>query len=122
MKMTATYIKLQDAYVSESNKLGTWELVGYVAPGASTASQNSPSTTNFIYYGSISAATDISSGTDVTNAWVAKNKPALNDCGAESGNWTIEIKGNSNGNSVSYVADVTAACEQLTPSFKKIGK
>ena len=117
-----TYVKLQDAYVSEANKLGTWELVGYVAPGASTASQNSPSTTNFTYYVSISEATDISSGTDVTNAWVAKNKPALNDCGAGNGNWTIEIKGNSNGNSVSYEADVTAACEQLTPSFKKIGK
>ena len=32
-----TYLKLQDAYVSESNKIGNWTLIGYVAPGASSA-------------------------------------------------------------------------------------
>jgi len=115
-----TYIKLQDAYVSESNKLGTWTLIGYVAPGASSASDNSPSTTNFTYYGSVADATDISSGTDEADAWVAANIPALNDCAAGTGKWSIEIKGNANGNSVSYDADTN--CEQLTPSFKKIGK
>ncbi len=117
-----TYIKLQDAYVSESNTLGTWQLIGYVAPGASTASQASPSTTNFTYYGSISAATSISSGTSAGDAWVAKNNVALNDCSANNGKWNIDISGNDNGNSVSYSADVASACEQLTPSFKKIGK
>ncbi|MBQ3840852.1 MAG: type II secretion system protein, partial [Fibrobacter sp.] len=30
-----TYVKLQDAYFSEKNKFGGWELIGYVAPGGS---------------------------------------------------------------------------------------
>jgi len=115
-----TYIKLQDAYVSESNSLGTWELVGYVAPGASTASDASPKTTNFVYYGSITAATEISSGTSKADAWVAANRVALNDCAANSGKWDIKIDANANGNSVSYTASTN--CDQLTPSFEKIGK
>ncbi|PWJ35397.1 type IV pilin protein [Fibrobacter succinogenes] len=115
-----TYVKLQDAYVSESNALGTWELVGYVAPGASSAGQTSPATTNFTYYGSLTAATEISSGTSVTDAWVAKNNVALNECTANNGKWDIAIAGNSNGNSVKYTA--TTNCDQLTPTFEKIGQ
>ena len=115
-----TYVKLQDAYVSESNSLGTWQLIGYVAPGASTASQSSPQTTNFTYYGSITAATEISSGVSANNAWVASNRVALNDCAVGAGNWHIDITTNSNGNSVSYAA--ATACTQLTPTFDKIGK
>ena len=38
-----TYVKLQQAYFSESNKAGGWQLIGYMAPG-----ENS-STTNFSY-------------------------------------------------------------------------
>ena len=117
-----TYIKLQDAYVSESNSLGTWTLIGYVAPGASSASDNSPKTTNFTYYGSISTATEISSGTSENDAWVAVNRVALNDCSANGGKWNVNIAGNSNGNSVSYTAQVSTACKQLTPSFEKIGQ
>ena len=117
-----TYIKLQDAYVSESNRLGTWTLVGYVAPGASSASDNSPNTTNFTYYGSIADAVDISAETSEEDAWVAVNKVALNDCGANTGKWNVNISGNSNGNSVSYAAEVATECEQLTPTFTKIGK
>ena len=116
-----TYIKLQDAYVSESNTLGTWELVGYVAPGASSAGQTSPSTTNFTYYGAgITSATSIDADTDVSGAWNADNRVALNDCAIGAGNWKVAIKGNANGNSVSYEASTD--CDQLTPSFEKIGK
>ena len=56
----------------------------------------------------------------MNDAWVAKNKPALNDCAANTGKWDIAIKANSNGNSVSYTASTN--CPQLTPSFDKIGK
>lgn len=116
-----TYIKLQDAYVSESNQLGTWELVGYVAPGASSAGQTSPQTTNFTYYGTgIESATSIDASTSVESAWRADNRVALNDCAIGAGEWNIAINGNSNGNSVRYTA--TTACNQLTPSFEKIGQ
>ena len=116
-----TYIKLQDAYVSESNSLGSWTLIGYVAPGASSATQTSPQTTNFTYSGpGVSSATSINASTDVDNAWKADNRVALNDCAIGAGHWKVEIKGNANGNSVSYEA--TTDCDQLTPSFEKIGK
>ena len=115
-----TYIKLQDAYVSESNKIGNWTLIGYVAPGASSASDASPFTTNFTYYGSGTFSDGVTDIADMNDAWVAKNKPALNDCAANTGKWDIAIKANSNGNSVSYTASTN--CPQLTPSFDKIGK
>ena len=107
-----TYIKLQDAYVSESNKVGSWKLIGYVAPGAKSASQ-SGKTTNFEYVAGNpdvdGAAADISDYSSATKVWGAAN-------------WTVSIVGNSNGNSVSYTAAVTGNCEQLTPTFDKIGK
>jgi prepilin-type N-terminal cleavage/methylation domain-containing protein len=115
-----TYLKLQDAYVSESNKIGNWTLIGYVAPGASSASDASPSTTNFQYYGSGMFASGVADIDDMDDAWVAKNIPALNDCAADAGKWHIDIKANTNGNSVSY--DAQTNCAQLTPSFTKIGK
>ncbi len=120
MKMTATYVKLQDAYVSESNKIGNWTLIGYVAPGASSASDESPSTTNFQYYGSGTFTDGIAAIADMNDAWVAVNIPALNDCAANNGKWHVDIKANSNGNSVRY--DAATNCAQLTPSFTKIGK
>jgi prepilin-type N-terminal cleavage/methylation domain-containing protein len=115
-----TYIKLQDAYVSESNTLGTWTLIGYVAPGASSAAQESPSTTNFVYSGAIASATSIDASTTAPNAWKANNRVALNDCAIDAGNWHVDIAANTNGNSVRYTAQT--ACDQLTPSFSKIGK
>ena len=40
------YVKLQDAYASEANKVGSWKLIGYVAPGAKSAGDIGE-TTNF---------------------------------------------------------------------------
>ena len=125
-------MKLQDAYVSESNKVGSWKLIGYVAPGAKSASQ-SGKTTNFEYVGGnpdvSGEAADISEYSAAKKVWGAVNTVALNDCAIQTSgtaldaaNWSVSIVGNSNGNSVSYTADVSDKCEQLTPTFEKIGK
>ena len=128
--MTATYIKLQDAYVSESNAVGSWKLIGYVAPG-STSAASEGSTTNFGYLAG-SPAADAESATAIfsygsaTKVWGARNLVALNDCAAQASaalaaaNWSISITKNDNGNSVRYTAATN--CAQLTPSFDKIGK
>ena len=121
-------MKLQDAYVSESNKVGSWKLIGYVAPGAATASVEG-ATTNFKYL----AGSDVAVAADAQDVkdfsaitWAAANKVALNDCAAQpdadaaTANWTLTTAGASNGNSVSYTAATN--CSQLTPSFDKIGK
>ena len=65
-KFTTTYVKLQEAYASENNAVGTWAAIGYKDPGAG----NNHMTTNFDY--SAKAAT-----TD--GMWQAKNRVALND-------------------------------------------
>ena len=126
--MTATYIKLQDAYVSESNEVGSWKLIGYVAPG-STSAASAGQTTNFDYT-SPDLATDGSTFTLSTvgtttgkTMWQAKNRVALNECAVDNNNkWTLTTKAATNGNSVTYTAAVSANCLQLTPTFKKIGQ
>ena len=123
-----TYIKLQDAYVSESNEVGSWKLIGYVAPG-STSAASEGSTTNFAY----TAGTDLPAagstltisgvGTAGKITWQAKNRVALNECQVLDANkWTLTTKAATNGNSVTYTAAVTDACRQLTPTFEKIGQ
>lgn len=116
--------------MSESNKVGSWKLIGYVAPGAKSASEEG-STTNFKYVaGSPAVDGDASAitGYSDTKVWGAANLVALNDCAIQaspalaSANWSIAITANSNGNSVSYKAAVSNDCQQLTPTFDKIGK
>jgi len=113
-----TYVKLQDAYASESNKVGTWKSIGYVAPGASAAG-SSGTTTNFTYSGSITDDAEIGSFAG-GNGWTASNNAALNECAIGAGNWNIAVAANNNGNSLSYTA--STACPELTPSFDKIGQ
>ncbi|WP_405328384.1 hypothetical protein [Fibrobacter sp.] len=45
-------MKLQDAYVGESNQIGSWTLIGYTGPGTKVDGQtDSTTTTNFNYGG-----------------------------------------------------------------------
>jgi len=120
-----TYIKLQDAYASEANKVGSWHLIGYVAPGATSAS-GTGTTTNFVYNAGTNPGINATTGVDIqgltaTDAWGASNRVALNDCAAQTtttaagANWKIQVKAASNGNSILYSA--TTNCTQLTPTF-----
>lgn len=101
-------MKLQEAYASENNAVGTWAAIGYKGPG-SQASNSSVSST-FTY----------GQGSDGAGTWEAKNKVALNDCQANQ-TWSITS---------SYASgDVTTAVDNddlnncvtpLTPNFCKI--
>ncbi|MBR5402362.1 MAG: type II secretion system protein [Treponema sp.] len=113
------YIKLQDAYISESGTgIGDWKLIGY----------KMNSTTNFKYF-EVNAEMGEQNGTSVllsagkTGAWKAQNTGALNDCVANSW-WQLDIEGNtSSGGSAVYSAGVTggpgSGCAVLTPNFDK---
>lgn len=118
-------MKLQDAYASEANKIGSWKLIGYVAPGSTSASA-AGTTTNFYYSAGTSPAIAADDGVAIAGfnqvVWGAANIVALNDCGAQtnstaaaSANWKITAKGATNGNSVLYKAETS--CTQLTPTF-----
>ena len=124
------YVKLQDAYASEANKVGSWKLIGYVAPGAKSAGDIGE-TTNFKYYAGTSPAIDADEGKAISGddafaeeaVWGAVNVAALNECAiqtvatAAAANWTVKAKAASNGNSLLYKAEVTANCKPLTPTF-----
>ena len=117
-----TYVKLQDAYVSESNLVGSWAKIGYVAPGAKKAGDDG-TTTNFTYTGAIKSDTVAVAGLQKKEGWKAAARVALNDCPSGSA-WIVSVEGNDNKNSVSYEAAPPAdKCgDALTPTFNKIGK
>ena len=117
-----TYVKLQQAYFSESNLVGTWTLIGYKAPG--NTGNSGSATTNFTYTGTLAAAA--STSVSAADAWQAANNVQLNDCQATT-NWGVAVTpttaGSAQGADVSFNATVTAGgCEALTPSFSLIGK
>ena len=126
-----TYIKLQDAYVSEANKFGSWYLIGYIAPGAQSASV-SGKTASFEYYGGSDPAITATTGKDFTpsqsfsEVWGAVNTAALNECAAQTAstaaaaNWKIVAKAATNGNSLVYKATVADKCKPLTPTFTEL--
>ena len=105
------YIKLQDAYVSETGVYyGDWKLIGYKMDPSS----------NFTYTGAIDEGTKVSITTATASVWKATAKATLNDC--KSGVWALNIAANSaSGGSVTYTAALTGGatgdCIPLTPNF-----
>lgn len=117
-----TYVKLQDAYAAESNKLGGWTLIGYTAPGTKT-SATEYSTTNFKYTSTpaADATTDLTEdGAEMAGGWIATANVALNDCQANA-TWTINVTGKTTGVTYATVLSDATNCTPLTPSFDKIG-
>ena len=117
-----TYVKLQDAYAAESNKLGTWKLIGYTAPGTKQNTDNDFKTTSFEYTGAATDAQDLEKegGAEIADAWKATALVALNDC-AKGESWSIKVTGTPN--AVVYDGSYSnqGNCEALTPNFKNIG-
>ena len=108
-----TWINLQDAYVTESNKLGDWNNIGYTGPGQRN-STSSYSSANFDYYGA-------------AGTWNAKNTVKLNECNKDAGIWTltatlVDASSNAQGQSGMTLSATNTddLCLGLTPSFKML--
>lgn len=111
-----TYVKLQQAYVSESNAYGSWKLIGYTAPG------NNKETNNFKFSATGLADDAGTSKLAETDVWEAENKAKLNDC-TSGKNWTISTNAIGSAGQDSYIAEVASTeCTALTPTFDKIGQ
>ena len=109
-------MKVQQAYFSESNMAGGWQLIGYQAP-------NNGSTTNFEYGTDLGISDQNSDALESSQVgWDEKNKVALNEC--ESGvNWTVSVTPNPTNTDLTFKAEAkTAGCQALTPTFANIGK
>ena len=123
-----TYVKLQQAYFSESNMAGGWQLIGYMAPGVNSA------TTNFNYHPGTDIAVGGSAalGTSAKLGWQAANKVNLNECSGNGSTYHWQINMTSGSATTNGQADVVFAatasasngtgCVALTPTFDKIGK
>ena len=109
-------MKLQDAYVSESNAVGNWTRIGY----------KMDNNANFTYTG---YTADASGGTTAlanlaanTLGWQAENNVALNDCTvAAKCKRQLQMNSADGGNGVAYTPALSAAAGPLTPSFTKLG-
>ncbi len=111
------YVKLQDAFVSESGTtVGNWTKIGYTM--ANSASFN-------YTQGGLSAGTTALEGLDATSGWVATAIAKLNDCKAQA-TWTINVKENKSGAGAGGPVLYQAAysdepnCSPLTPNFQRL--
>lgn len=109
--------------MSESNVVGSWKVIGYIAPGATSAGV-AGSTTNFKYeIGSLSMTNETAAiPASAAQVWKATNIPALNDCAANTCVWELAAVKAGNGDGVTYEATTPTNGKPLTPTFEKIGK
>ena len=120
-KKNTSYVKLQQAYVSEAGTvLGNYKIIGYSTPGEGNM------TTNFNYTEAARTwdkNTVALTTTAITNAWQAKYRVKLNDCAIGQA-WSVSVAASStNAGEATFTANVPSdECEALTPSFTKIGK
>ena len=118
-------MKLLDAYVGESNQIGSWTLIGYTGPGTKVDNQtDSTTTTNFnygggAYKGSTGKATIGGEAVTAAVGWNATSKVALNDV-AIGAQWTLSVAAAANESLVSYTAGVPDGAASLTPNFSAL--
>ena len=120
-----TYVKLQDAHAAETGAVGTWQMIGYIAPGG----KNNPEsyTTNVFDYtnafkgSGTTGTTMVNALADDTEGWRATAKTALNDCPISS-YWYIEMSKGGTGATVKFAAKISddANCKPLTANFGNI--
>jgi len=125
-----TYVKTQLAYVSEKDSIGSWDKIGYQAPGEGSGAYLK-ATTTFTYADGYSAPTTIQIPTAATVGWKAGNNVKLNNCakpttptaGTADGVWTVKFNSSTAGDagSLAFTSTVNGTgCPVLTPSFSTI--
>ena len=127
-----TYVKLQQAYISETVAVGNWDIIGYKGPGANTkgtAEGGAVSSNNNFSYADLGTYTQNSAAlSGSTVGFAAMNKANLNDCTGSTADvsstnqhWTITVtSGGSSAGDATFTAATT--CAELTPNFGMIGK
>jgi hypothetical protein len=117
----SSYVKLQEAYFSETNHVGNWAIIGYTAPRNPKTSGVGGLTTNFDY-SQQGDYEDNTIATDPTSAlvWQVQARVKLNDCGTED-TWGVQATVSSAKVSFATGLSDEANCLMLTPNFKNIG-
>ena len=117
--LATSYVKLQQAYISEAVAIGNWQIIGYKGPGEFKDSTSS-ATTNFTYQDN-GSYTDSKAelGSSDVEGWAASNVAKLNDCTIAK-NWTVKVK-KATGSEGDATFTAATNCTDLTPNFSKIG-
>lgn len=116
-----TYVKMQQAYISEAMAIGNWIIIGYKAPGTGNA------TTNFTYGGFTTGGEKDNTNALATSTvgWQAGNNANLNDCEKGADNWKVTVKGEAGDSEATFTSEVKNTgknmCGDLTPTFHTIG-
>ena len=118
-----TYVKLQQAYVSEAVAVGNWTIIGYKGPGEQTSGKLESKTTNFTYQDGYTGykANTAALGDTKIKGFTVQNNTKLNDCASTADNWKVEVS-KATGSEGEAAFDATTNCTDLTPNFAKIGK
>lgn len=119
-------MKLQNAFVTESDAVGNYQMVGYQAPGLTTFDYTEPTVT---WGADNTTMVTALSGTVLT--WQAKNNVALNDCDKDN-IWALGVAKATSGAGVSFSGGIAktaaaagayeSACIALTSGFKTIAE
>ena len=115
------YIKLQDAFVSESSKyFGSWKMIGYQMNTTNNVFTYGQGTVQFS-----DETADLEN--DAGDVWSATPVANLNDCEAGEIRWQIDIsKGGTGNNGAAYDTKVSDGpggnCDVLVPGFGKLDK
>lgn len=117
-----TYVKLQDAYVAETGAyIGDWSKIGYQAPGATSSTATTGTTSNFTYEQAGSYTDNTAQLTSsAIEVWKATNLLKLNDCAGSAANWGLKVTGGTSG-TYTWSTHMGTNCDLLTPSFKNLG-
>lgn len=115
-------MKLQDAYVAETGAyIGDWSKIGYQAPGATSSTATTGTTSNFTYEQAGSYTDNTAQLTSsAIEVWKATNLLKLNDCAGSAANWGLKVTGGTSG-TYTWSTHMGTNCDLLTPSFKNLG-
>ena len=103
------YIKLQETYIHEYSKGGTWQAIGYKSPAGNSS-------------GKAGTATFEYDATQSAYNWSAEAIVKLNDC-AKGKKWFINFSMEVSSHLVQFWAssdDITKCSDPLTPNFKHL--
>lgn len=117
-------MKLQNAFVTEANAVGSYQMVGYEVPGSSTFDYAEPTVT-----WDANNTTMVEDLSTALLVWHAKAKIDLNKCAKET-YWSLGVNKGS-GSGVEFLGSIgttesidgttfTADCLSLTSGFKTI--
>ena len=102
-----TYVKLQETYIHEHGKAGSWHVIGYKSPGGNSSGKGSSSTFEY-------------DSAQSTYNWSAESTVKLNNC-VKGKKWFINFSLEAGTHNIYFWAssdDTTNCSDPLTPNFK----